>query len=217
MLTPATTSTASSVAEARQQPVVLLPTAREIRGAALARGQAIKKINALTAVLCGGLLSALLAASFPSKPATWLVGFLAGLLWANAFEYVYHRYAAHHWRFFRERHEKHHSTWGVPSEPEHVNFGGSPFWVFLLFLANSVPLIVLEAAVRTGTTPVVVATWAVYLVLTEEIHWRQHMGGWLPPLLERSRRWHLSHHHDDTRRFSVWLPLFDWLFGSASR
>jgi len=57
----------------------------------------------------------------------------------------------------------------------------------------------------------------VYLIFTEEIHWQIHMNGWLPPGLRFARAYHLSHHDIPNRRYNVFLPLFDWLLGSAGR
>jgi hypothetical protein len=63
---------------------VLAPT--EITAAAIARGRAIKRVNALTAVLCGGLPAVVLIIFFPAGFGRWLAGFVAGLLWASLFE-----------------------------------------------------------------------------------------------------------------------------------
>ena len=70
-------------------------TATEIRATAIARGRAIKRVNAWTAVLCGGLPALTLGILFPAGPWKWLAGFVAGLLWAILFEYAYHRFLLH--------------------------------------------------------------------------------------------------------------------------
>jgi hypothetical protein len=59
--------------------------------------------------------------------------------------------------------------------------------------------------------------WAVYLIAAEEVHWRIHMNGWLPPGLRFARAYHMSHHDIPNSRYNVFLPLFDWLFGSTGR
>ena len=50
----------------------------------------------------------------------------------------------------------------------------------------------------------------------EEIHWRTHMGGWLPGWLRPAARHHLLHHVRGTERFNVFLPFFDWVIDSIS-
>ena len=37
------------------------------------------------------------------------------------------------------------------------------------------------------------------------------MGGWLPKWLRPAARHHLLHHAQDTGRFNVFLPIFDWI------
>ena len=46
--------------------------------------------------------------------------------------------------FFARRHLRHHASVGTPTEAEHVNFGSSPIWVFLLFAANGIPAVIVE-------------------------------------------------------------------------
>lgn len=71
----------------------------------IARGLAIKKVNAVTAGLCGALPAILLGILQPVSVRNWMVGFIAGLLWANGFEYVYHRFLLHLPKtFFAQRH-----------------------------------------------------------------------------------------------------------------
>ncbi len=55
-----------------------------------------------------------------------------------------------------------------------------------------------------------------YFILGEEIHWRIHLGGWLPPGLRWSRKYHLTHHRRPQTRFNIFLPPFDWLLGTAT-
>jgi len=56
--------------------------------------------------------------------------------------------------------------------------------------------------------------WSLYLIAVEEIHWRIHLGGWLPPGLHAARQYHLAHHDIADGRFNVFSPLFDYLFGN---
>ena len=108
-------------------------TATEIRATAIARGRAIKRVNALTAVLCGGLPTLALGFLFPTGPWWWLAGFVVGLLWATLFEYAYHRFLLHlPGTFFARRHLEHHASVGTVTEAEHVNLGSSPIWVVTL-------------------------------------------------------------------------------------
>ncbi len=72
-----------------------MPTASDIRAAALARGLAVKRNNALTATIFGGLLAALLVEAFSFKLAGFFSGILLGLFYANAFEYFFHRFLLH--------------------------------------------------------------------------------------------------------------------------
>ncbi len=193
-----------------------LSPAEKMKASAIARGRAIKRNNALTAILCGGMPAAILAAWFPNEPARWLAGFFAGLLWANGFEYAYHRFVLHLPRSFLSRgHMRHHISTGTPVEAEHVNLGGSPLWVALLFVANGVPISIFDLALGLGVAPGMFVAFAVYLVAVEEIHWRFHLDEWLPLGLRSAREHHIAHHDRADTRFNVFLPLFDWLFGTA--
>src|SRR5229473_3012062 len=167
-------------------------TVTEIRATAIARGRAIKRVNAWTAVLCGGLPAPALGILFPTKLPQWLAGFGVGLLWASLFEYAYHRLLLHlPGTGFARRHLEHHATVETPTEAEHVNFGSSPIWVVALF--------------------------AIYFIIVEEVHWRIHIGEWLPPVLRASRAYHLAHHARPDTRFNIFLPLWDTLLGPAGK
>ena len=148
-------------------------TAMDICPATLARGLAVKRRNALTATIFGGLLTALLLEAFSFKPARFLAGILLGLLYANAFEYFFHRFLLH-WpgRTLAQYHMVHHSTWGTPGEPLYVNFAKNPLIVMLLFTVNALPIVVVEYALRAGFAPGMMIGFVVYFVLYEEIHWR---------------------------------------------
>ena len=151
---------------------------------------------------------------FSFKPAGFLAGILLGLLYANAFEYFFHRFLLHlPGRGFARYHELHHSTWGTPEEPRYANFARNPLVVVLLFAVNAVPIVVMEAMLQAGLAPGMMIAFVVYFVAYEEIHWRIHFGGRLPLWLQPARRRHLMHHASAEERFNVFLPVFDWLFG----
>jgi hypothetical protein len=59
-------------------------------------------------------------------------------------------------------------------------------------------------------------SFSLYYIAFEEIHWRTHMGGWLPAWLAPAAKHHLRHHADDTGRFNVFLPMFDWIVSQIS-
>ena len=173
-------------------------------------------MNALTAALCGGLPARALGIFFPGGPAKWFVGFVAGLLWASLFEFAYHRFLLHlPGTFFARRHLEHHATVGTPTEAEHVNLGSSPIWVVALFAINGLPVVIADFLFRFGIAPGIFVGFAVYFITVEEIHWRIHLGEWLPPVLGASRAYHLAHHARPDARFNIFLPLWDLAFGTA--
>ncbi|MBI2957000.1 MAG: sterol desaturase family protein [Acidobacteria bacterium] len=193
-----------------------MPSAAEMQAGAIARGRARKRANALAALLCGGVPAVALAFWFPAEPLRWLVGFGVGLLWANAFEYLYHRYLLHlSGHLLAARHLQHHATVGTPEEAEHVNLGGTPLWVVLLFAVNGAPVVAAEALLGLGVGSGVLAGFSVYFLAVEEMHWRIHLGEWLPPGLRGARAHHLAHHDRPDERYNVFLPLFDWLLGTV--
>src|SRR5437588_11441535 len=67
----------------------------ETNASALAVARMRKIKNALTAILCGAVPAAVLGKLFPTSPVHWLFGFVVVLVWANVFEYCYHRYLLH--------------------------------------------------------------------------------------------------------------------------
>lgn len=188
--------------------------AGEAPNAAIDFGRRVKRRNALAATAFGALLAAAAAWVSPLRAGITLVGFLLGLLYANAFEYALHRFALHARRgFLPEKHGLHHSTWGADDEPLYINFARSPGVVVLLIAANALPVAAAEWLWRPGLAAGMLAAFTLYFVVFEELHWRIHMGG-LPRWLEFSRRHHLAHHAGAPGRFNVWLPLCDWLAGS---
>jgi hypothetical protein len=193
---------------------VLTPT--EITVAAIARGRAIKRINALTAVLCGGVPAVVLGSLFPASTGRWVAGFVLGLLWASLFEYSYHRFLLHlPGTFFARRHLEHHATVGTATEAEHVNLGGSPVWVVAMFAINGVPVVILDALLGLRIAPGMLIAFSAYFLTTEEFHWRIHLGEWLPPGFQGTRAYHLAHHTRPDARFNIFLPLWDLMFRTA--
>jgi hypothetical protein len=195
-----------------------MPTATEIRAAAIAHGRVIKRVNAATAILCGGLPAVALGIFFPAGFLRWLTGFVVGLLWASLFEYAYHRFLLHlPGTSLARRHLQHHATVGTATEAEHVNLGGSPFWVVVMFAVNCVPAVILDAVLGLRIAPGMLVAFSVYFLTTEEFHWRIHLGEWLPPGFRGTRPYHLAHHMRPDARFNIFLPLWDWMCGTAGR
>ena len=193
---------------------MLTPT--EITVAAIAHGRATKRVNALTAVLCGGLPATLLGFLFPASFGRWVAGFVAGLLWASLFEYSYHRFLLHlPGTFFARRHLEHHATVGTVTEAEHVNLGGSPIWVVAMFAINGLPVVILDILLGLRIAPGMLVAFSVYFLTTEEFHWRIHVGEWLPPGFQGTRAYHLAHHTRPDARFNIFLPLWDVMFRTA--
>jgi hypothetical protein len=170
----------------------------------------------LTALLTGGLLVAYAARTYGmgrSYGAGLLFGFLAGLLYANLFEYVLHRYALHWGKgFLAGRHALHHDSQGTPEEARYVNFATAPWVVVLLFVANALPVFAVEHILRWDLAPGMIVAFTVYYLLYEEIHWRMHLGGWLPGWLRAARHHHMLHHGGFEGRYNVFLPLCDLIF-----
>ena len=183
----------------------------------IARGRAIKRSNFLTAVACGVGPAVLLYAAFPARPAHLVISFIAGFVWANYFEYAYHRYLLHlPGTALARKHLEHHSTVGAPNEAENVNLGSAPAWVALLFVINGVPVILADLLLGFHSAPGVLAAFTFYFILTEEVHWRIHLGERLPAGLENTRHYHLSHHTRPNAKFNIFLPLWDLVFRTAA-
>ncbi len=182
----------------------------------ITRSLAIKRNNALTALASGGGLAVIAARAYGFgrlNGADVFYGLLVGLVYANLFEYVLHRYLLH-WGhgFLVGRHALHHDSAGTPQEARYVNFATSPWVVVLLFASNALPVFAAEWLFRLGLAPGMLASFTVYYILYEEIHWRMHLGGWLPDWLRAARHHHMLHHGGFEGRYNVFLPLCDWLF-----
>jgi len=202
-----------------------VPTPTELTEIAVRRGRDKKRKNAIAALLCGVVPAVLLsvysgsAASGKLRLLGFMFGLIVGLIWGDAFEYVYHRWLLHRPRSpLGTEHHQHHVQIGTPEQAEHVALISSPLNILLLFGINGVPAFLVASRMGLGGILCgVFIGWTVYLIVTEEIHWRIHMNGWLPPGLRFARAYHLCHHDIPNSRYNVFLPLFDLLFGSTGR
>ena len=180
--------------------------------AAIAAGRRLLRKNLLTA---GGTGAVLLASGLFAWE-HWLLGLLLGILYSNAFEYLYHRFLLHSESGrFSERHQHHHDAFGQQDEALHITFGDSPKAVGLLIAVNSLPFALVDQ-LGVGVGAGVLLGFVTYYALYEEIHWRIHLGG-LPRRLEWMRRHHFAHHKGSPRRYNVFLPIFDTLLGWTHR
>ncbi len=192
-----------------------LPSEAAARDLALQESRAIKRRNAITAAVAGAALAGVGASVWGAGPLHLgiLYGFAAGLLYANAFEYVLHRFLLH-WSngYLARQHGLHHDNVGTPDEPRYVNFASSPGVVVLLLLSNALPVFAAEALFHAGLAPGMLMAFTAYYIVYEEIHWRMHLGGWLPRWMRFARTHHMLHHGEFEGRYNVFLPLCDWLF-----
>ena len=191
--------------------------ARSISATAVVRSIRLKKLNAITAALCGVVPATILGFAFPAKTGRYLIGFLVGILWSNAFEYFYHRCLLHGTTTtLAQHHMEHHAASGTADEADHVNFGESPRWVALLFVVNGAVVVAADLLLGLRIAPGILAAFSVYFIALEEIHWRIHLDRWLPPSLRATKIHHLRHHGRPNARFNVFLPLFDWVCGTKA-
>jgi hypothetical protein len=185
-----------------------------IRAERKAQGLRIKRNNLLAALLSGSVLVWISLRFFPHSVAAILGGFVVGFFYANAFEYCLHRFVLHAGHgVFCQQHMVHHSTLNSPEAARYVNFSSNPLGVVALFFVNAAPFLFLQWIFHNGWTAGVFASFTIYYIAFEEIHWRSHMGGWLPMWLRPAARHHLLHHANDTGRFNVFLPIVDWVAG----
>jgi drug/metabolite transporter (DMT)-like permease len=193
-----------------------MPSDHEIRAAMKAHGLRIKRNNLIAATLSGVTLGSISLKYFPRSMTGILLGILAGFVYANGFEYCLHRFLLHSGRgIFAQQHMVHHTTLSSPEAARYVNFSSNPLGVVALFFVNAIPFLAFQWALRNewpgGWGAGVFASFAMYYVAFEEIHWRTHMDGWLPKWLKPAARHHLLHHAHDAGRFNVFFPLFDRL------
>jgi hypothetical protein len=154
---------------------------------------------------------------FPFSFSSLSIGLLTGFIYANAFEYCLHRFLLHSGHgIFAQQHMVHHATLNSPEVARYVNFSSNPWGVVALFVANAVPFFVIGRFLNGGWVTAVFVSFALYYIAFEEIHWRSHMGGWLPGWLRPAARHHLLHHARHTDRFNVFLPICDWVVESIS-
>lgn len=193
-----------------------MATAAELGELALHNGLSKKKYNALVAAVSGILPGVILAYLLHPTWQRCLIGFLIGLIWGNAFEYSYHRWMLHRPHgAFAKGHLEHHMNVGTAEEPEHVALGRSPLHIAILFASNAILVVPVDLLLGLHIMPGIFIGWGVYLIAAEDIHWRIHMNGWLPPGLRFARAYHMSHHDYPNARFNVFLPVFDLLLGNS--
>jgi hypothetical protein len=87
--------------------------------------------------------------------------------------------------------------------------------IAILFASNGSVVLLIDLLLGLGIAPGIFIGWSVYLITAEEIHWRIHMDGWLPPGLRFTRAYHMAHHDIPNTRYNVFLPLFDLLLGNS--
>jgi hypothetical protein len=189
-----------------------MKTEDENRAETKAQGLRTKRNNLLAAALSGAVLVWISLRFFPYSTAGIVAGFVIGFFYANGFEYCLHRFILHAGHgIFGDQHMVHHTTLNSPEAARYVNFSRNPLGVVALFFANGLPFLFLQWIFRNTWTAGVFASFSLYYIAFEEIHWRTHMGGRLPKWLRPAARHHLKHHAQDTGRFNVFLPIFDRL------
>jgi hypothetical protein len=184
----------------------------QIRAQWKAQGLRTKRNNLLAALLSGGVLIWISLKFFPHSIVGILAGFVGGFFYANGFEYFLHRFILHAGHgIFGNQHMVHHETLNSPEAARYVNFSRNPLGVVALFFANGAPFLLAQWIFRNGWTAGVFASFSIYYIAFEEIHWRTHMGGWLPRWARPAARHHMLHHAQDSGRYNVFLPIFDWI------
>ena len=193
-----------------------MPPLTDLGETAIRHGQTKKRTNAVAAILCGIVPAVLLGWQSSLSWQQWLIGLMIGLIWGNAFEYAYHRFLLHQPRTQHgTAHQDHHAQIGTSQEAEFVALISSPLNIVLLFVINGIPALLISFLLGLqGILCGVFIGWSLYVILCEEMHWRIHLNGWLPPGLQFARAYHMSHHDIPNSRYNVFLPLFDLLFGS---
>ncbi|MFQ5926847.1 MAG: sterol desaturase family protein [Terriglobia bacterium] len=140
------------------------------------------------------------------------------ILYANGFEYFYHRYPMHAGSsFIRHRHTTHHQA--ITAEADQTDnalaFTPPMIAVFLLHVAG---LLAFDRVKKSSLALPVSVTLAAYLVALDWIHEWQHAGGPARNWLTRWLRWHHDEHHRHwPTRFNIFLPIWDFLLGTLGR
>ena len=141
----------------------------------------------------------------------WIVSFVLALVWANWFEYFYHRWLDHTpGMYFEAKHRVHHAK---PNSEEHTNLGDKPIMTAGMFVVNWIPVLIADLFLHWGFSGPVLVGFVFYVLVMEEVHWRAHHGGWIPASW---REYHLNHHKRPLTKFNIFVPIFDWLFGTIS-
>jgi hypothetical protein len=191
-----------------------------IRTAANARGLRIKRNNLIAATVSGSALLLISVKMVPHSSISkrdFFLGMVAGLFYANGFEYCLHRFLLHAGHgTFSGQHMVHHTSLQSPDAARYVNFSSNPWGVVALFFANAVPFLIIQRLFYGGWVAGVFISFALYYMAFEEIHWRTHMAGWLPKWLRPAAKHHMLHHARGTDRFNVFLPIFDWMIDFVS-
>lgn len=145
-----------------------------------------------------------------------LVPAVVAFVWALFFEYGYHRWFQHRpGTIFEQKHRQHHASYRRWDEVEHVNFGGHPIYVVLLFASNGALLLIVDAIFHVNFFPASMLVFVGYFILMEEIHYRIHADRWVP--FGVGVKHHHRHHESPPKNFNVFLPLFDWFFRTLGR
>ena len=140
--------------------------AEEIRGAEIARGLVVKRNNAFTALLTGMGLALVALKTGRGSLNLAAVGALAGVVYANAFEYILHRFLLHWGHGYLDRqHALHHDSVGAPNEARYVNFSTSPQVVILVFLLNAPPAFAIEYFLDHGVGSGMFLGFTIYYIL----------------------------------------------------
>jgi hypothetical protein len=189
-----------------------MTTDDEIRAETKAQGLRTKRNNLLAAALSGAILVCISLRFFPYSVEGVAAGFVLGFFYANGFEYCLHRFILHAGHgIFGDQHMVHHTTLDSPEAARYVNFSRNYWGVVALFFANGLPFLFLQWIFRNTWTAGVFASFSIYYIAFEEIHWRTHMGGRLPKWLRPAARHHMLHHAQDAGNYNVFLPFFDRL------
>ena len=80
-----------------------------------------------------------------------------------------------------------------------MNLGSSPIWVVALFAINGLPVVIADLLFGLGIAPGIFVGFSSYFITVEEVHWRIHLGEWLPPGFRAARAYHVAHHMQPMR------------------